>query len=116
MLFEISFDINCRRPLWVLTHRDIDYARAGYRVYVNDDLIVERDWIWDNKIYLRENILVDINLNLITPHTLKIIPIPFKKNYAKFIIENLKIGNNQVRSNKMELSFKVNKYSITEIL
>ena len=33
-----------------------------YRIYVNDDLIVERDWIWDNNIYIEEDIWVDCEL------------------------------------------------------
>ncbi len=35
--------------------------RAAYRIYVDQDLITERDWVWPaSKIFVRENLHVDL--------------------------------------------------------
>jgi hypothetical protein len=41
-------------------YADWDETPPRYRVYVDDDLLTERDFIWDNQIYVRENILVNL--------------------------------------------------------
>ena len=114
MLVKISFDIECHRPLWVVARKYTEYARAVYRVCVDDDLITERDWIWEEKFYLNENIIVNIESNLV--HTLKILPVTFIKNYTTYIIRNLTIEDTVFNTDKLEVSFKVNKYSIAEVL
>lgn len=51
------------------------YAHWGdvsptYRVYVDNDLLTERDFIWPaHEIFIRENIVVDLKSG---PHTLRI--------------------------------------------
>lgn len=41
-------------------YADWDETPPRYRVYVDDDLLTERDFTWDNSIYIRENILVNL--------------------------------------------------------
>lgn len=42
----------------VYSHHDVGL----YRVYVDNDLLTERNWAWDHKqTFIRENIEVDVN-------------------------------------------------------
>jgi hypothetical protein len=34
-----------------------------YRIYINEELLVERSWNWDNKTFLKENICIAIDVN-----------------------------------------------------
>jgi hypothetical protein len=51
------------------------YANSGdhaprYRVYVNNDLLTERDFIWpSHEVYVQENIIVNLTTG---KHTLKV--------------------------------------------
>jgi hypothetical protein len=40
-----------------------------YRIYVDNDLLTERDFIWDNRTFIRENIIVNLESGT---HTLRV--------------------------------------------
>lgn len=61
-----------------------------YRIYVNDHLLTERDWIWSVDTYIEENIRVDINPTDVNHITLE--PIYRNKSMAKFALRNLKVN------------------------
>ena len=67
---RITADIYCDRsfkPLEFATD-----AQKSYRVYVDDDLLTERTYIWDNKeLFVQENIIVDIPPGV---HEFRIVP------------------------------------------
>jgi hypothetical protein len=50
-------------------YADWEDTPPRYRVYVDNYLLTERDFIWDNKTFIRENIFVDLNPG---KHTLNI--------------------------------------------
>jgi len=57
-----------------------------YRIYVDDDLMTERTYIWDNKEqYVRENIIVFLDSGL---HTFKIEKV---SKTASFFCKNFKV-------------------------
>jgi hypothetical protein len=68
------------------------YAHWGavspsYRVYVNNDLLTERDFIWpSHEVYIRENIVVDLKPG---NHQLRIEQIG---NNGKIQIKNIKVN------------------------
>lgn len=45
--FKVAFDLMCDKTV----------DSVAYRVYVDDELMTERDYIWDNTTqYIRENV------------------------------------------------------------
>ena len=64
---QISLEVHCLGPSWVQTERN------RYRLYVNNEMLVERDWIWPTHQYLNENIWADITPEIL--NTIKLKPI-----------------------------------------
>lgn len=57
---SIVIDIQCKKQ----------GAKTIYRIYVDNDLITERDWVWPkNKLYVRENLIVELDQG---PHSIKV--------------------------------------------
>ena len=96
-----------------------------YRIYVNDDLIVERDWIWDNNIYIEGDIWVDCELE--QDCVVRLEPITFtnltkvfttekiavENNCCQFDIEKFQISNGKglvQYPNNLQVNFRVDKY------
>jgi hypothetical protein len=96
---NLTFEIHCQRPPWVIKNPLGNFTDSRYRVYVNDDLITERSWLWDNNIFLKENIW--INTSIETQHTLKIEPIVRIPEQAVFTINDFKIANVPATSTKI---------------
>jgi hypothetical protein len=87
-----------------------------YRVYVNQDLIVERDWIWGNNVYIEEDIWADIDLA--QDCVLRVEPIAIVNNASKFDIENFQIINGEgliQKPNNLQVNFRVDKYIDTQL-
>ena len=51
---SLRVQIHCLQPNWV------EHENSRYRLYVNDDLITERTWIWPVNTYIEEDLLVDV--------------------------------------------------------
>jgi len=65
MNIVLSVDVYCRK------FRD---GKTIYRVYVDNDLLTERNWIWPVNVYVRENIEVDVEpgihrIRVVEPNT-----------------------------------------------
>lgn len=88
---NLIFEVHCQQPSWVKKYLDMKHFESRYRIYVNEDLITERNWSWDNNILLSENIWVYGELDTI--YTLKISSVLYNSAQSKFTIKNLKIGN-----------------------
>ena len=106
---NLIFDIHGYIPKWIngTVDRYQNILRdSRYRIYVNNDLIVERNWLWDNNIFLRENIYIN---SVLSEHTLKLEPVVFHENQIKFLIKNLQVNNKLliIDTEQLELSFKV---------
>ena len=106
---NLIFDIYGYVPKWINGTFDLyqNILRdSRYRIYVNNDLIVERNWLWDNNIFLRENIYIN---SAVSEYTLKLEPVIFHKNQIKFLIKNLKVNDKLliIDTEQLELSFKV---------
>ncbi len=75
---EISLDVYCR---WIVT----TYA---YRIYVDDDLLTERTYVWNNNSqFVRENIVVYLDPG---EHTIRIEPV--NPLFKGFRYENVHIN------------------------
>lgn len=60
-----------------------------YRLYIDNELMTERTWIWDNKTALAESIIININDN--DGHNLILTPVVTIAEQAKFKISDFKI-------------------------
>ena len=49
---RLKVQIHCLQPNWV------EHENSRYRLYVNDDLITERTWIWHD-FYIDESIQIE---------------------------------------------------------
>lgn len=100
---NLKVQVHCLRPSWV------NFENNKYRLYVNNDMITERSWIWDTKTLLDENIWVELELD--TEHSIKIVPVLDPINsFVKFTLKNLRINDNLYyteNEEQLELSFKV---------
>ena len=100
---NLKVQVHCLRPSWV------DFENNKYRLYVDNDMITERSWIWNTKTLLDENIWVKLELD--TEHSIKIVPVLDPINsFVKFTLKNLRINNNLYyteNEEQLELSFKL---------
>lgn len=107
---NLIFEVHAYIPNWI--HRISDvikknaYTDIRYRIFVNDDLIVERNWIWDSSIFLKENLWVTGGLPCYNVRLDPQVHIPTQIKFAlKKINEQHNIDFNA--DNRLELSFKV---------
>ena len=68
---NLTVEVHCLQPRW------IEHEKAKYRIYVNDDLIIERTWIWDQDTVIEENITVDVTPEI--THTVRVECIKFNR-------------------------------------
>lgn len=64
MLTRINVEVHCLQPRWV------DVEKCSYRLYLNDELMTERTWIWDMNTYVDEEMIVEIDKNI--NHVIKV--------------------------------------------
>jgi len=103
---NLTVDIHCHRPNWIFAVDTTIYQNTLYRIYIDDDLITERTWIWDNNTIIQENIW--IHNTTPSTHTLSIVPL--RKNIAEatFTLNNFTVVNQPFTSeqiNDLTISF-----------
>ena len=96
---NLIFEVHCQRPPWGIINPISKFSDSRYRVYVDDDLITERSWIWDN-IFLKESVWIK-SINRCN-HILKIEPVVCIPEQAVFTIDNFKISNISATSTKID--------------
>jgi hypothetical protein len=82
---SITVQVHALQPRW------IEHEKPNYRLYVNDDLITERTWIWDQQTFVEENIQIEVPTGI--NHTIRIEIIksdPF--HLSQFGLQNFKIN------------------------
>ena len=82
---NIVVQVHALQPNW------IEHEQPKYRLYVNDDLITERTWIWDQQTYIEEDlrVCVESGINhIIRLETIKADPM----HLAQFGLQNLRIN------------------------
>lgn len=77
--FKVQFDLMCDKTV----------DSVPYRVYIDDELMTERDYIWDNtEKYVRENCPIFVERGV---HELRIENL--KPNDGAFYINNLTVND-----------------------
>lgn len=96
---KFSVDVLCNRPPWSRLSKDPAYSDVRYRLYVNDDLITERTWIWPNNYQLREIFWIN---NVSTTYQVRLEPIIRIPNQAEFSLKNLVVSNHRYNTTHVE--------------
>ena len=79
-----------------------------YRIYINNDLITERSWLWDDEKLIREDIWAELDTAAV--HKIKLQPILKLAGMAKFKVDNLVVDNKPAviqDFNDLEVSFTI---------
>lgn len=62
---HLELSVNCQRPAWASDERLRAITTPSYRLYIDDELLTERTWIYSDRDYLREvmylNIINDVH-------------------------------------------------------
>ena len=83
---NLTVDVHCIRScLDILNRAD----QTLYRLYINNDLLTERTWIWRNSICIKENIWVYTK----TTNLLTIQPIIVSREQVMFTLNNFIVVN-----------------------
>jgi len=97
---NITVEVYCFRPPWSQRNPIKMFNDSRYRIYINQNLITERSWIWDNNIYLLENIWIHADKS--TEYIVKLDPVVTVPEQAKFCLENLKSKNLEITSQAVD--------------
>lgn len=99
---NIKVQVHCPKPSWVVAEKN------RYRLYINDDMLTERSWIWSINTVIDEDIWISLASNTVNLIRLESILDPVE-SIAKFSLMNLRVNNNPIidYSEQSELSFKV---------
>jgi hypothetical protein len=82
---SITVEVHALQPRWIYIEQ------PKYRLYVNNDLITERTWIWDLNTFIGESMYVDVPSRV--SHTIRLELIKTRSmDLAQFELQNLKIN------------------------
>jgi len=87
-LINIQVDVHCVRPPWAI--HNPKFNNPSYRIYLDKDLLTERTWRWEDSIYIREDLWVNIERD---KHSLRLDPILKLPEQAFIRFENFVIAN-----------------------
>ena len=97
---NLTVEVHCIRSCQSILNKE----QALYRLYINNDLLTERTWIWKNNIYIKENLWVHTK----TTNLLTIQPIINLPDQAIFTLSNLQVVDTMFTStqiNDLTISF-----------
>jgi hypothetical protein len=81
----LDVEVHCLQPRWVADEH------SKYRLYINDELLTERDWIWAQDTYIHENMLVEVPTGLM--HTVRVEVIKSNPMYlTQLALRNLNVN------------------------
>ena len=81
---HVTIQIHVLKPSW------INREKNRYRLYIDEYLLTERDWIWDMNTYIDEDIWIDSEPG--RAHSLRIEPILQSKSVAQFGLRTLRVN------------------------
>ena len=58
---NITVEVHCLRPSWAEKNPKNKFSDSKYRIFINNNLITERSWNWNNNIFLIENMWINLN-------------------------------------------------------
>jgi hypothetical protein len=104
--YELTVDVQCHRPNWVFSiHNTLKYETSYYRIYVNETLLIERNWVWPNDTLIQEKIMVVLD---VVPTNIYLEPVLKNPAQAVFKLDNLQVADTSFTSeqiNDLTISF-----------
>lgn len=97
---NLIVEVHCLRPPWGQHNPIKMFNDSRYRIYVNQDLITERSWIWNNEIFLLENIWIHADKS--HEYILKLEPVVTVPEQAKFSLKNLTSKNLEIMNKAID--------------
>jgi hypothetical protein len=100
---KISIQVYCEKcASWA------PYENNRYRIFLNNDLFTERNWIWDCNTAIVENMLADLQPG--STNQLRLEPIYQPDTVIRFGLRYLVVNDlhHHVKESATELSFTVN--------
>ena len=85
MVIPISVEVHC-----------LQWSSEGnnrYRLYVNDELMVERDWLWGEHTFIVENLIVDLVPD--TDHVVRVEIVRLNPQYLTYFRLDKLVVNDQ---------------------
>ena len=100
-------DVNLKVQVQLLQPKWVERSVINhYRLYVNDNLITERTWIWNFDTVINENIWVDVPSHV--SHIIRLESVVDPRSIAQFGLRNFFVNNCQNSDSggtKTQLSF-----------
>lgn len=100
---SLRVQVHALKPNW------IEHENNRYRLYVNDDLITERTWIWNLNTYVEEELLVDVPEKI--SHTVRLETIlDNPRSLAQFGLQNFYVNGwpkPHYGGDRVQLSFMI---------
>ena len=87
MIQYLTVDVRCFQPNWVFEEHNLKYSTPSYRIYIDNDLLIERNWVWSGNQYISENLIVELEPGT-SGHSLKLEPALLNPAQARFNIYN----------------------------
>ena len=103
---NLTVEVHCLKPSWVNHERNQRFLNSKYRVYIDNELLTERTWIWNNSNLLQENIWIYARSN--STHTIILVPVLNNPGQAAFTLSNLTVVDQPFTSkqiNDLTISF-----------
>ncbi len=97
---NITVEVHCIRPLWGQYNIIKKYSDSRYRIYINNDLITERSWVWNNDTFIVENVWIHADKD--NEYSLKLKHVVTIPEQAKFRLQNIKSKNLEITSNTID--------------
>lgn len=108
-MFNLQFEVHCNRPQWSYDSGAKNYTIPAYRLYCQDELLVERAWVWGENNFIFENVWLKIERRKI--YTLKLEQVAFDKEAVQFYFKNVTCSDAQLfvhRDESSSISFVIN--------
>ncbi len=81
----VDVEVHCLQPRWVSDEH------SRYRLYIDDELLTERDWIWSQDNYIHESIIVELTRG--TTHSVRVEVIKSNPTYlTQLALRNLNVN------------------------
>ena len=105
--YRLSVEVHCTRPNWVFDPVNKDFSASHYRLYLNNELLIERTWVWENSNFIKEDMKVSVAPGTIC--SLKLEPVIKNIAQAKFKLQNLSVNTypRGQQHNDLEISFVI---------
>jgi len=106
-VIKIEVEVQCTRPTWALENQH-SIRHPFYRIYLAENLLTERSWLYGNDHIIDEELYANLKLN--EPYVIRIEPVLKIPGQARFIISNFRTPEKNheiITSDDLSVTFKI---------